>query len=85
MASPAYPAAAERLSFNLNVAVEKFSGGSKENPETFLRTIESAKSLYNSGHSPCHLGRQTCWVAAVQLAQPVQSTQHSAAWSNGQQ
>ena len=50
MTSPAAsgaPAAAERPSFNLNVAVEKFSGGSKENPETFLRTIESAKSLYS--------------------------------------
>ncbi len=40
-------AAEQRPSFNLNVAVEKFSGSSKVNPETFLRTIESAKSLYN--------------------------------------
>lgn len=47
MGTPAATAATERPSFNLNVAVEKFSGGSKENPETFLRTIESAKSLYN--------------------------------------
>lgn len=47
MASPAPAAVAERQSFNLNVAIEKFAGGAKENPETFLCTIESAKALYN--------------------------------------
>ncbi|EFN55617.1 hypothetical protein CHLNCDRAFT_52243 [Chlorella variabilis] len=31
----------------MQVAVSKFSGSAKENPETFIRTVESAKGLYS--------------------------------------
>ena len=36
-----------QLTFNMQVAVSKFSGSAKENPETFIRTVESAKGLYS--------------------------------------